>query len=95
MVAAEGAGRPVVYAVEASNNPVEDAGAGITVNADDPESLAEGVVKLMQTPVEARRQMGLNGRRYVEEKHDLSVLGKVLEQALRHAVESNPARHGS
>ena len=87
-----GAGRPVIYAVEASNNPVADSGAGFTVRADDPDSLAEGVVKLMQTSVEERRQMGLNGRRYVEEKHDLSVLGKVLEKALWHAVESNNAR---
>lgn len=90
-----GAGRPVIYAVEASNNPVEEASAGVSVRADDPKDLADGVVKLMETPLEARRKMGQNAREYVELNHDLAKLGKVLEQALCHAVESKRAREQS
>lgn len=80
-----GAGRPVIYAVEASNNPVAEANAGISVRADDPKDLADGVVRLMQTSLEERKQMGLNGRAYVERNHDLAKLGSVLEQAVTHA----------
>ena len=82
-----GAGRPVVYAVEASNNPVDEAGGGVTVKADDPKDLADGVVRLMQLSREEREAMGTRGRAYVEERHDLAKLGSVLEQALHHAVE--------
>lgn len=82
-----GAARPVLYAVEASNNPVADANAGVTVRADDAKDLADAVVKLMQTTWEERREMGLRGRRYVEDNHDLSKLGNVLEAALNHAVK--------
>ncbi|MCW5937028.1 MAG: glycosyltransferase family 4 protein [Fimbriimonadaceae bacterium] len=82
-----GAGRPVVYSVEASNNPVRDAEAGITVVPEDARSLAEGVLRLSEAPFEERRQMGLNGRRYVEEHHDLAKLGRVLEAAVKRAAE--------
>jgi len=90
-----GAGRPVVYAVEASNNPIEEANAGITVRADDPKDLADGVVKLMQTSLEERRQMGLNGRKYVENRHDLAKLGAVLEKACIHAYSANGGKRST
>lgn len=81
-----GAGRPVVYAVEASNNPVAEADAGVTVTADDPAALAAGAVRLSETAREERQRMGDRARRYVEERHDLAKLGRVLEAALDRAV---------
>ncbi|MBS1715442.1 MAG: glycosyltransferase family 4 protein [Armatimonadetes bacterium] len=83
-----GAGRPVIYAVEASNNPVEEAQAGVTVRADDPASLAQGAVRLYETPIAERQAMGTNAREYVEQRHDLAKLGHVLEAALSRAVTS-------
>lgn len=90
-----GAGRPVVYAVEASNNPVDEAKAGVTVAADDPRALADGVVKLSEMTLEQRQEMGDNGRRYVVANHDLSKLGKVLERALLHAVATKQSSRQS
>ncbi len=81
-----GAGRPVIYAVESSNNPVEEAGAGVTVRAEDPDDLAAGVVRLMDTPRDERQRMGDRARAYVEEHHDFARLGDRFEQALQHAV---------
>ncbi|MBS1723718.1 MAG: glycosyltransferase family 4 protein [Armatimonadetes bacterium] len=90
-----GAARPVIYAVKAANNPVEEADAGVTVTVDDPESLAKGAVSLAETARERLEQMAANGRAYVEERHDLAKLGKVFEAALVYAVESKRTKEKS
>lgn len=77
-----GAARPVIFSVNSSNNPVQDACAGITVTPDNAESLAAGIRQLVETPHEERQAMGLRGREYVETNHDLSKLGDVLETAI-------------
>ncbi len=82
-----GAGRPVLYAVEASNNPVEEAQAGLTVLPENPEDLALKALALSRLSLEERQRMGTNGRRYVEQHHDLSKLGRVLERAVIHATQ--------
>lgn len=83
-----GAARPVLFSVEAANDPVAEAGAGISVVPDDALALAEGALRLADTPLEERRRMGENGRRYVEERHDLAKLGRQLADALQDVVAS-------
>lgn len=82
-----GAGRPVVFSVNSSNNPVQDADAGVTVEPDNAQSLAEGIKKLANTPHAERAQMGLRGRAYVEQNHDLGKLGDTLERAICEGAE--------
>lgn len=81
-----GAGRPVLFSVEAGNNPVAEAGAGISVQADDAEALAAGALELARTSPERLLEMGLAGRAYVESNHDLAKLGGTLEQVLAAAA---------
>lgn len=83
-----GAARPVLFSVAAANDPVAEAGAGISVAPDDALALAEGAMRLAETPLEERRKMGENGRRYVEERHDLAKLGRRLADALQDVVAS-------
>ena len=45
-------------------------------------TIAEGIVKLMQTSEEELLKMGESGRKYVAKNHDLQALGEKLEQAL-------------
>jgi len=73
------ASRPVIYGVNAFNNPVEEAGAGITVAPESPEELAAAVIKLYNMSEQERKQMGINGRKYVEENHDFRNLAITLE----------------
>ena len=72
-------GRPILYACEARNNPVADAGAGVTVRPEDPQALADAVVTLMDTAPEDRVRMGRDGRAYVEKYHDVGVVAAKLE----------------
>lgn len=81
-----GAGRPVLFSVQGANNPVEEAGAGVSVPADDPVALADGALDLARTTPGRLREMGLAGRAYVEANHDLAKLGGTLESMLAKAV---------
>lgn len=74
--------KPVLIGVNAFNNPVEEAGAGITVQPENPEELASAVVELYRMSAKERKQMGLNGRKYIEENHDFQKLAARLEEVL-------------
>jgi glycosyltransferase involved in cell wall biosynthesis len=81
--------RPVIFGVNAFNNPVEEAGAGITVPPENPEALAKAVLELYHMTPANRDQMGLNGRKYVEENHDFQKLAAKLEEVLLEVIVDN------
>lgn len=81
--------RPVIIGVNAFNNPVEEACAGITVAPENPEELAAAVIKLYNMSEQDRKQMGINGRKYVEENHDFRNLAVGLEKVLEEAISIN------
>jgi|LSQX01.2.fsa_nt_gb glycosyltransferase involved in cell wall biosynthesis len=77
------AGKPIINAIEAGNDPVQDAGCGITVPPENPQAIADAVRQLMALSEEERTAMGMRGQRYVKEHHDYKFLAakflKVLE----------------
>lgn len=80
------AGRPVIMASNAFNNPIEEAGAGFTVPANDPEALADAILKLYRIPHELYVRMSLAGRQYVEKHHEFSLLAKRLADTMNECV---------
>ncbi len=76
------AARPVIFAAAAWNNPVAEAGAGVTVEPDDAEALAGAIEQLADMPAVQREEMGRNGRTYVEAHHSVEVLGRRFEAAI-------------
>jgi glycosyltransferase involved in cell wall biosynthesis len=80
------AARPVVFSCEASNNPVADAGAGMTVPPGDVEALASAMIELSKMPLEARVAMGQAGREYVRINHDYRNLAERVADMLNDAV---------
>lgn len=76
------AGRPVIFAVDAPNNPVRDALAGLTVPPESPEALAAAVDRLRAMDRAERVAMGQRARAYVECHHDLRRLAGRLEGEL-------------
>jgi glycosyltransferase involved in cell wall biosynthesis len=77
------AARPVIYAVEASNNPVKDASSGVTVPVGEPSAIADAVRGLMRMSADERREMGLRGREYVLKNNDYPILAAKFLDALR------------
>ncbi|HBE44902.1 MAG TPA: glycosyltransferase WbuB [Deltaproteobacteria bacterium] len=79
-------GRPVIFASNASNNPVEEAKAGITVPPENPEAIAEAIINLYKMNEEERFKMGNNGKKYVEKYHSIPVLVDKLETVIQEAL---------
>ncbi|MFC6619068.1 glycosyltransferase family 4 protein [Deinococcus radiophilus] len=74
--------RPVIFAINTSYNAVDQAQAGITIPPEDPQALADALLRLSRLPESERRAMGERGRAYVEEHHDMRRLARRLGNAL-------------
>lgn len=79
-------GKPIIYAVNAYNNPVEEAEAGITIPPEDPAMLAQAVLKLYHMKPSERKEMGLRGTKYVENNYNISQLAIKLERVLEECI---------
>ena len=72
------AGRPVILAIDGViRQVVETAGAGIAVPPGDPESMRRAICRLADNP-QTGREMGNNGRAYVEAHFDRAALADKL-----------------
>jgi len=67
---------PVLHSVEAGNDPVAEAGCGLTVPPESPQAVAEGLRHLAALPAAERRAMGARGRAFVEARHTYPVLAR-------------------
>lgn len=70
------AARPVLHAVEAGNDPVGEAGCGLTVAPESPEATAFGIRSLLSLSLAERQAMGKRGRDFVMDKLTYPVLSK-------------------
>lgn len=76
------AGCAVLHSVEAGNDPVAEAGAGLTVAPEDPAAVAEGALRLAQCSAPERAAMGQKGRAFVLAHHTYPVLAQRFINAL-------------
>lgn len=86
------AGRPVLCAMAAANDPVGEAGCGLTVAPDNPDALAAGVLELKTMTPDRRRQLGAKGQAYVAEHHSCDKLAKEFLAVLERAAEAGANR---
>ncbi|MGG7201844.1 glycosyltransferase family 4 protein [Clostridium butyricum] len=74
---------PVIYAVEASNDPVKDGNCGISVPAENPEAVVEAVMKIKNLSEQEKIKMGGNGKKYVLDNHMYEGLADKFLNALK------------
>ncbi|WP_323720621.1 glycosyltransferase family 4 protein [Acetomicrobium sp.] len=74
--------KPIIIAGNPRNNIVKEANCGISVEPENPEALAEAIIEIYNMPKEKRKELGMNGRRYVEQHHSIKVLAEKLETLL-------------
>jgi glycosyltransferase involved in cell wall biosynthesis len=70
------AGKPIINAIEAGNDPIGDANCGFTVKAEDTGAIASAVIRLMALPTTERERMGTAGKAYVRTRHDYAILAQ-------------------
>lgn len=76
-------GRPVLFACESANNPVAQAGAGLSVPPEDPQAMADALVSLSLLDPLERLEMGRQGQHYVRSHHTIEALSSKFEKALQ------------
>ena len=74
------AAKPVIFAIDAGNDMVADAGCGISIPPEDSGAIAAAAEKLAALPQAERDAMGRRGREYILKNNEYDVLaGKFLD----------------
>ena len=76
------AARPVLHAVEAGNDPVAEAGCGVTVPPEQAHAIADAILCMMALGPEQRTRLGQRGREFALANHTYPVLGQRFLTAL-------------
>lgn len=75
--------KPIIYAIDSGEyKPVLDAKAGCEIKPENSKELVNAIEQLASLSDAERNQLGLNGRKYVQEWHDYSSLAKKLEKVM-------------
>lgn len=75
--------KPILHAVEAGNDPVQDARCGVSVEPENPQALAQAARRLAGYSEEERAAMGARGREYVLQHCDYKVLARRFLEVLQ------------
>ena len=70
--------KPIIWAIDAGNNLVEEANCGISVALNDTEALKEAILQLKSFDKEKLRYLGNNGYNFVLKNHSYKMLAEKL-----------------
>ncbi|SMO55333.1 Glycosyltransferase involved in cell wall bisynthesis [Balnearium lithotrophicum] len=70
------AAKPIIHAINTKNDIVTMANCGLSVEAENPEAIADAILKLYKMNPEERKRLGENGRKYVIENHSYTKLAR-------------------
>lgn len=73
---------PILYAIEAGNDPIAEAGCGLTIPAENPVVLANSIRELLSLSASERKNLGEKGRLYVLALHTYDVLASKFLKAI-------------
>jgi glycosyltransferase involved in cell wall biosynthesis len=74
--------KPIINAIEAGNDPVAEARCGITIPAENPQALAEAIIKLKNLSRNELESLGKNGYHFMKQNHDYKILAKSFIRAM-------------
>ena len=84
------AGRPIIAAVRGEAREIlERSGSAVIVDPEDPQAMADAVLRVTSSPSE-RRKMGDRGRDFVVKHYGREALAGTYEQALAEIVSAKP-----
>lgn len=74
--------RPIIIGSNALNDPVSEAGAGLSVPADDIEALAQAMLEAYRMEPKERTEMGRRGKEHVLENYSYKAIAERLATKL-------------
>lgn len=87
------AGKPIIYAINSSFDPVKAAGAGVSISADNPEQLVQAILSLKSKPAKELEAMGIAGRKYVKSELSYRVLADRLSELFIECIAEKKCSH--
>ncbi len=75
--------KPIIHSIEAGNDPVKEANAGISIEPENPQAIADAILKLSEMPKKQLEELGENGQKYVLENHDYTKLSNRFLEILQ------------
>lgn len=75
-------GKPIIHSINMGNNPVEESGCGITVEAENDSRIADGIRVIKSMTESQRKEMGARGRDYILRNQTYEVLAKKFVEIL-------------
>lgn len=83
-------GKPIVAALDGEGaNLIKEANCGFVCNTSEPIELAQLVIKMYETPLEQRLEMGNNGKKYFDEHFNRVMLINKLSTWVKEAITKN------
>lgn len=79
-------GRPIIFAGKAPNDPVKESGGGLSISSEDPERMAEAILRFFHMHPRERKKIGSRSRAYAENQLDIKVLARRYEAMLFDAI---------
>ena len=73
-------GKPILYAVNAPNNYIEEYKCGVSVQPESTGALVDGIKELLSKSPDERNRMGMNGKKAVKEVFNYRALAKKFEE---------------
>lgn len=74
--------KPIIHAISTENDIVSIANCGISVDAENPELIADAILKLKSMDANDRINMGMSGKKYVINNHSYDILAKKLLEVI-------------
>ena len=71
-------GKPIIHSVNTSNDIVQIAEAGISLEPENPREIANKIIEISKMGNEILKKWGENGKKYVEENHTLLSLNSTI-----------------
>jgi glycosyltransferase involved in cell wall biosynthesis len=68
--------KPIIQYIEAGNDILQEAKAGISVKPENPQAIVDAINKLMNLPKEELNKIGQNGHDFVIKNHDYKILAQ-------------------
>jgi glycosyltransferase involved in cell wall biosynthesis len=76
------AAKPIIHAINTKNDIVTMANCGLLIEAENPQAIADAILKLYRMSPEKRAKLGENGRKYVIRNHSYEVLARKFDTLL-------------
>ena len=76
-------GKPIIHSVNTSNDIVQIAKAGVSIQPENPIEIANTIIEISKMGNEILKKWGENGKKYVEENHTYSHLTQLLISTIK------------